>query len=271
MSKECKKIRQDLDPFVDQELENRRKAEIESHFEHCKPCLRIYQLIAGLKDRIHRTAPPGEPPAHLRGKILQALDQESARSMERVSHWWSWERRAAWRPAPALVLVTLVLVIVVVTRSTYTEAHNFTEITLSALHRMQNGDLMPVTPESDMYRIKFASTKLPNGPVPSLAGMDYSTEGCCFGLSIENTVAHYVFKNSSGSKVSLVMWKGLSPEDKIEGEQRTFMDKDFFVATREGVNLVLWKDKDVFCSVFGDPPLEDLLKAAACLRGCPCK
>lgn len=262
MSKECQEIRKDLDAFVDREVEQERQSVFESHLSRCKPCLRLYQLISGVKVRLQRSAAKPITPPHLKMKVLAALEQESTPARSR----WDWGRWLVWLPAPAVVAAVLLVGLLSLTGSRTSDAYDFTDISLQAWYRLENDQLSPQQPDTFLYKVGYRMSKLPERPAPSLEELGWDCVGCCFGLSVEHPVAHYVYQKEDANPVSLVMWKRETPNDKIIGDLRSYQQRDYYVSDRDGVRLVLWEEDDVFYSVFGNLELDHLLPLADAVR-----
>lgn len=262
METDCRKVREDLDAFVDRELEARREAAIEDHFKDCRPCLQLYRLIVGVKDRLHHAVKRPAAPAHLRVKVLQALDQETAAVAPR----WSWAGWLSGRLAPAAAVAIVVVVAIVLAGRSSVQAHDFSEIALRAAQRVENHETHPVMPGTPGYDDLFKQTGLPNEPMPSLAVLKYKAEGCCFGLSVKHPVAHYIYRDEEGKVVSVAKWKRVSPDDKVLGDPLAHNDHEYVAFERGGVRLLLWDSGDVFWSVFGRQPVENLLEIASVIR-----
>ncbi|HEQ60397.1 MAG TPA: hypothetical protein ENN74_02185, partial [Firmicutes bacterium] len=214
---ECQNVREDLDAFVDRELEAQRQAAIEDHFKGCRPCLQLYRLVVGVKNRLRGSAQRPVVPAQLRVTVLQALDQEVGAVQPRRA----WPRWMSWRLAPAAALAFVAIVAIVLVGIPPVQSHNFTEIAKEASQRLANGKTQPVMPGTKAYREGYQKTGLPQGPMPSLAALEYRPEGCCFGLSVEHPAAHYIYRNEQGQVISVVKWKRAGPRDKVEGEPLT--------------------------------------------------
>jgi len=262
MGEDCLEIRKDLDAFVDEELEARQQAAIEEHFKNCRPCLQLYRLIVGVKNRLRGSVKRPQTPAHLRARVLKALDEETAAAQPR----WSWSGWLAWRPAQALALGVLVIVAFALLRSPTSQAHNFAEISMAAWQRHANHETHPFMPDTETYRAMYPKTGLPDEPMPSLATLRYKPKGCCFGLTVERPVAHYVYRDEQDKTVSVVKWKRTSPEDTLDGHTRVYENQEYSLYEEEGVRLILWESKDVFWSVFGEQPTDELLKIASVIR-----
>jgi mycothiol system anti-sigma-R factor len=262
MSKNCNEVRNELDAHVDGELEEQQSRSIEEHFKNCQTCLQLYRFVIGVKNLVRGKASAPPAPAHLRAKIMMALDEEDSRA----SSWLGLPRWLTFVPAPALGLAAVLVLFFALGGPRVDKVHNFTEISMMAWDRLNKQELRVQQPESDIYEQQYEKAALPEQPAPSLANIDYECEGCCFGLSVERPVAHYLYRNAEGEDLSLVMWRCLSPEDRIVGERYSHEGQEYYVAEREGVRLVMWQQKEVFFSVFGEQPMDSLLQAASAVR-----
>ncbi len=86
MGKDCSEIKENLGAFMDEELEAEKRGWVEEHLKICPPCERLYRLIVGVKNRIRGAGQAPATPPGLRGRVLQALDRETAAPKPR----WSW-------------------------------------------------------------------------------------------------------------------------------------------------------------------------------------
>lgn len=262
MGSDCAKVREQIDPLVDGELEKERQAEIEEHFKHCVPCLRIYQLVTGVKKRIFGACNRTKAPDYLRERILQSLEDEAFESKRT----WSWKGWLAWAPAPAVAAVVVAVVALALLNPGSVQSHNFTEISLEAYQRLQNKDVKVLKIGSPAYRVQLAAAQLPGNSTPSLEEMGYELNGCCFGLNVDHPAGHYLFRTENGKELSLVEWRAASEEDHIEGQPLEYAGRKYTVFREGDFNLVLWKNGEIFCSVFGELEQEHVLQAADILR-----
>lgn len=256
MSKDCGKVRKNLDSYADKELNQKQYGWIENHLRNCGPCMRLFRMIAGLKTRLKRSVVVPQMPSHLRAKVLQSLEAETQCPL---SAKWSWNQWLSWLPAQAVAAAVVLGVFLILVGPQTNAAYNFTEISMQAYQRMSNHELMPQPPESEIYLTKYQEAQLPDRPAPSLASMNYDSMGCCFGLKAGHPVAHYLYRDAQGSEISVLLWKCLSKKDRIEGQPRSFEGRGYFVVEQDGVCMVLWKDGEVFGSVFGKEKEPDQL------------
>lgn len=259
---ECQKVREDLDAFVDRELEAQRQAAIEEHFKGCRPCLQLYRLVVGVKNRLRGSARRPTVPANLRAAVLQALDHE----MGAVQPRRAWPRWMSWRLAPAAAFAVIAIVALVLVGSPPVQSHNFTEIAIRASERLTKGEVHPVMPGTMAYSEGYQKTGLPKEPMPSLVALEYRPEGCCFGLSVEHPAAHYIYRNEQGKVISVVKWKRAGPKDKVEGKPFTHEGDEYTTCECENLRFLLWEQDNVFWAVSGQETVEELLKVAAIVR-----
>jgi hypothetical protein len=259
MGKDCPEIKENLGAFMDEELEAEKRGWVEEHLKICPPCERLYRLIVGVKNRIRGAGQAPATPPHLRGRVLQALDRETAAPKP----WWSWSNWMIWAPAPILAMA-LVLSLIFSSGPNLSTSHNFAEISLLAMNRFDRGELHLTQPGTPLFEkgIQLAELQIqPGNPVEG-----YRSIGCCFGLQVDRPVAHYLFKNDAGEDFSLIMWKGNPEVDAIPGDEEEYDGRSYFTMQKETLCLIMWRDGSVYCSVAGRHPMQDLIRMAAKIR-----
>jgi anti-sigma factor RsiW len=265
----------DLDAFVDGELDPERHAEMECVIAEDDHYRSMHALKVGLKQRLKNAADATAPavPGHLRAKINMALDKES----EREAAAWNPLKWLTKRPMQLAAFGAAAVVLLIAYVQFFSgrpdsvapdQDFSFNKIAFLAVERYVGHEVHPVLEGSEPYLTNFSQTGLPKRPAPSLTEMDYERRGCCFGLKVDNRpVAHYVYENEQGGKLSLLMWKGTSAKEKIGGQRIEQDGEPYFQTDRDGNPVILWQNGDLYYSVFGDKTSkEDLLKAASAVR-----
>jgi hypothetical protein len=142
-------------------------------------------------------------------------------------------------------------------------------MTLDAYHRLARNELHLSQPGDPVFEQKVRQAGIPASLIfPSLTGMNYKNEGCCFGLQAEGRpVAHYLFRNEEGHEVSMILWHSDSEKNVIEGTKVEHNGKEYVLTKRQGIEMVLWKDGEMYSSIFCDKvPREKLLAMASQVR-----
>ena len=93
--------------FALDELEPAQRNAVDAHLDECDRCQRDYAATTDTLALLALAAPPVEPPAHLRARVLE-VPRESPRPREmRSRRWtWTWPRVAV----PALLVAAAVAV-----------------------------------------------------------------------------------------------------------------------------------------------------------------
>jgi len=268
MMKKRSKFLKELDAFIDGELDADRRAAMEQMMESCQECQYLYDLAVSVKKRVKKAVAAPAVPGYLRAKITSALDEESAR----VQQSWSvlgWFTRLPVQVA-AFGMAAIFLAVM------YTqffgggpvpEGQSFNKIIALASQHYEQHLLRPAKVGSKYYQEVYRKSGLPDRPAPSLAELKYERQGCCFGIQVQDRpVAHYLFKNALDEELSVVMWKGVSPRDTVGGQVVEYQGRQYFVTEIQGQPVILWKEGDVYWSVFGQKPKKELFKAASLVR-----
>ncbi len=262
-----KENQEQISAFVDGELDEADRESMEQLLEEEQALRSMQQWTVALKQRIKQADPaPGKAPGHLRARITMALDQEDEKSAGSLVNWKSW---LSWAPAGAIVVASLLIVGLTFFGNPGADGVNFTDITLEAYHRLARSELHLSQPGDPVFEQKVQQAGIPASLIfPSLAGMNYENKGCCFGLQAEGRpVAHYLFRNDEGHEVSMILWHSDSEKNVIEGTKVEHNGKEYVLAKRQGIEMVLWKDGEIYSSIFCDKvPREKLLAMASQVR-----
>src|SRR5581483_5661344 len=80
---QCRDVERDVDSFVDCELAEPERLELETHLTECPGCRKLVQRLATFKATLRASAPRSPAPAALRQRVQGMLDQiDRARAAE---------------------------------------------------------------------------------------------------------------------------------------------------------------------------------------------
>ena len=93
--------------FALDELEAAQRDAVDAHLDECDRCQRDYAATTDTLALLALAAPPVEPPAHLRARVLEVPRESPRRREMRSRRWtWTWPRVAV----PALLVAAAVAV-----------------------------------------------------------------------------------------------------------------------------------------------------------------
>lgn len=105
----CEEIKNQLQTYLDGELDATRRVEVENHLKGCPSCSAEQQEYQSLRAAITRPSLYFESPRGLEAKVRSAVRAASHAEAPRATRVWGWANWSKWlTPAAAVALVTVV-------------------------------------------------------------------------------------------------------------------------------------------------------------------
>ena len=99
---DCLNFEQQISAMIDGELPEAERQALEAHLETCPDCMEVYRMFSGLSAAMHDIS--FEPPADLKDRVLEQIEEEKITPIEEGARRWSWKRYAAMAAAFAVVV-----------------------------------------------------------------------------------------------------------------------------------------------------------------------
>lgn len=99
---DCLNFEQQISAMIDGELPEAERQALEAHLKTCPDCMEVYRMFSGVSAAMHDIA--FEPPADLKDRVLQQIEDEKITPIEDGRKRWNWKRYAAMAAAFAVVV-----------------------------------------------------------------------------------------------------------------------------------------------------------------------
>ena len=99
---DCLNFEQQISARIDGELPEAERQALEAHLETCPDCMEVYRMFSGLSAAMHDIS--FEPPADLKDRVLQQIEDEKITPIEDAPKRRNWKRYAAMAAAFAVVV-----------------------------------------------------------------------------------------------------------------------------------------------------------------------
>ncbi len=241
----CREYRELIAAHVDGALSFEESREAQAHVEQCATCRRMFVWETKAQKVIKPHLAIIAPPSRAKERILNNLEQKS-RSREMLG-WFFFSPRLA----SSFALVLVVVLATILWRNTSQE------------------DFLSVA--VDQYR-----TVLAQGPgasrqdglsTPAARRLDLSPWGYRLSANRVNQVKGRerrlsLFEGKANDYVLAQEFDGADLSPSPDAMISRGEDREFVSYSRDGVNLVAWKDKDLLCVLTSKLPNEKLLALA---------
>ena len=87
---DCLNFEQQISAMIDGELPEAERQALEAHLETCPDCMEVYRMFSGLSAAMHDIS--FEPPADLKDRVLEQIEEEKITPIEEDPRRWSWKR-----------------------------------------------------------------------------------------------------------------------------------------------------------------------------------
>lgn len=99
---DCLNFEQQISAMIDGELPEAERQALEAHLETCPDCMEVYRMFSGASAAMHDIS--FEPPADLKERVLQQIEDEKVTSIEDGRKRLNWKRYAAMAAAFVVVV-----------------------------------------------------------------------------------------------------------------------------------------------------------------------
>jgi len=99
---DCLNFEQQISAMIDGELPEAERQALEAHLETCPDCMEVYRMFSGVSAAMHDIS--FEPPADLKERVLQQIEDEKVTSIEDGRKRLNWKRYAAMAAAFVVVV-----------------------------------------------------------------------------------------------------------------------------------------------------------------------
>lgn len=244
---DCKHYEADFDDYRDNQLDEQRNRQIESHLSDCADCRRFIEQASSIERNIRDETDTWGVPEQLWGRIKASADQASASSVKQL-------KPQSWIAA-AILLVALVVVGFNVNQQTNVNPVNTVAATLvSEFHtfvisrrQLDYTDTQPVA-----IRQWFGDKVSFRVPMPVQAEQ-LSLAGGRLCNMLDQQVVAYMY-HSGDAWVSLYIMKSTSDENS-QNQNRQGIGKDIM---HQGYGYIDWERAGLLYSLVGDIPVEQL-------------
>lgn len=258
----CDKAPELITAFVDNELDDAERQDLEAHLRECAGCRRALEDERDLKREIREFGASLRAPAELRERIItdRRIFPENIKSgtWRRTSLWF---RPAIWRPVAAVALLFFFAFVVL---------HFLTDtkqpIALAALDTytpLVRGELPLITAVNPQElqqqlaravdsRFKPMGYDLEAMKLHPVAGAVHEVNG--------RKLLVAVYRGEGGS---LLCYTFLGSEADAPPHAARFFDPDikmnFYAFSQAGINAILHREGDVICILAAEMPMDELL------------
>ncbi len=238
----CQSARELISPFIDDELEAARRAEVEQHINSCVNCAEIHFEYSQLRSRVRADAPYYSAPEELQSRIVSALEH-GAMKTERPRPAWSWMALAA----AAGFLLALSIVFVQQFAAARTAPDLLArELVASHVRSLMPGHLFDVR-STDQHTVKpWFAGKIDFSPkVKTLTGEGYELIGGRLDYVDNRPVAALVYQRRQ-HLINLFVWPASAAQPKS------------LALAWNGFNLVRWQDSGLVYWAVSDLNMQEL-------------
>ena len=99
---DCLNFEQQISAMIDGELPEAERQALEAHLKTCPDCMEVYRMFSGVSAAMHDIS--FEPPADLKERVLQQIEDEKVTSIEDGRKRLNWKRYAAMAAAFVVVV-----------------------------------------------------------------------------------------------------------------------------------------------------------------------
>jgi anti-sigma factor (TIGR02949 family) len=251
---DCNELERSVDAFLDGELEDRDRAEVERHVEACHRCRSLSQarsrlrsaLRAKLREAMAPPAPAGRAPPELRARVVQALARE---------HRPLWRRALA--PVPIATLAACAAGVLVVLASRPDDA-----LLEDAIAKHHLGLPLEVTTASvgEGMLPAWFSGKLAFKPTPPpFKGDGVKVLGARLSHVREWPAAYYRYALPHGQAGLFIVD---DPQRRFESAGREVQvgADTVRLANARGYNVAVWREDEIVYSLVSDLGEQDLFQ-----------
>lgn len=238
----CKSIKTYISALLDEELRGRKMNKIRRHISCCKQCEKEFEIIKKLKFVTKGASRTYNAPIYLKSKIISAIEE-----VDKKPSWSEIFPVFVLKPTytvPAIIIFTLLAFAPLYYLSTSVSA---SPITVKSVNNHLNNTIVDIFDGQDLSGGTKFETRF---DIPGLSWQGIGSQKIILHYLKERKVAYISF-DRKGHKLSLFIFdiNNLKiPDGRIikEGE------KEIYVDTYKGFNVLFWKEGNVGYSMVSD-------------------
>jgi len=225
----CDEVNQLLGAFLDGELEDTLRPEVQKHLDDCLDCRKEADQVANFSSFVRTNMPTYKAPRELKAKIRASLRKESAPE----SDWFLWFRRPLIYAA-AILLLGFILASALRTFTPNKDQELIAQAIANHARSLMVDHLVDVT-SSDQHIVKpwFTGKLDYSPPVADLAEEGYTLVGGRIDMLDKRPVAAIVYRRGN-QVINVFVWP--VETRKIDFEVRSDRGYQFCGWNRAGLN-----------------------------------
>lgn len=260
--RECFVDEEELNLYLDGELDDRRKSVLDNHRFSCRECAVRYGTALKLKNLVKDSCRNDMAPTWLRDKIIMSIVRESR---ERARGFWEYMRKVMGaRPMIPVGAAGFLIVVFMLALFTISGPRGNMPLVTEMVHEhyeyLQEPENLGIISSDPLEIAQWVSANagmrvaLPSDPATPLPG------GACV-LEENGEIISCVFFDLQDRRVSLFMTKGRG--EKLFGPNKMRVENiSIYCGSCTGANYVLWQANDLVCVLVGDLSEESLVDMA---------
>ncbi len=260
--RECFVDEEELNLYLDGELDESRKSVLDNHRFSCRECAARYGIALKLKDLVKDSCKEDMAPTWLKDKIIMSITRESR---ERTGGFWEYMRNLiGTRPMIPVAAAGFLIVVFMLALFTVSGPRGNMPLVTEMVHEhceyLQEPENLGIVSNdpSEIAQWVSANAGLPVA-LPSDPAMP--PPGGAYVLGENGETIGCVFFDLQDRRVSLFMTKGCG--ERLFGPSKMKVENiSIYCGSCTGTNYVLWQAKDLVCVLVGDLSEESLVDMA---------
>lgn len=242
---------QTLQGSLDGVLPPAERAQLEAHLAACAACRQELRRWTALKRALREQLGQERAPASLRAAVAEQL------RAGRRAH----ARGLPWFGRTFAVGLAAVLLIVAIGMALFPRSAPSILGELGAAHARIVADPRDVGIRGDRESVASWARRQLGQPVAIPASVALALSGARAETIAGRPAAHLVYTRSRASSLSLVIWRGSTPDASLA--RRKYEQKTFYVGQSGRQSVVLWPAGDLIYACVSETGTDDLLDIAA--------
>ncbi len=267
MKIQCDDLTAFIDAYIDDEFDERDRADFEAHLSYCEECRKEVEYQIAFKRHFKQSlqAATAPTPEHLKQNILSMLQETSQQERQQEKSRVSVQRlkKAGLTAIPAAAALMLVMMLPVFTIAPASSAPASVAVQAADWH---HGDLPLEIEHSDPAKVSDWFANKVKFPVrlPSFAGVDAKLLGGRLAQVQDRRAALVLYELEDGSHLSVMMFDGAGlevPRDKV----KKISNHDVAFLKANGYDVAVMQDRGLTYSLTSDldeEQFQSLMKAS---------
>ena len=242
---DCQEIRKFLQVFIDEELDEEERLQVEDHLAQCEPCRALSCYERRFRDAIRARVPRALPSAGFRVQLRETM--AGAREQ------WVFPRKLVWGTVPA------VLVLAIMIPFAWTVTSGFSPMVDEVVDQHSSEPPVEVT-SSNLDEVEGWFRKKVNFLVnlPRFQGQKFDLVGARLSTVDRQRAALIRYRRNLANFTLFVV---TDPNDSYEGRSCQYIHaKKFCLTELRGYTVVIWHNRGLAYSMVGEAPAQELLE-----------